>query len=185
MTSNPTHGMSNTPEHDAWKGAKQRCFNPNRKGFSEYGGRGITMCAEWAASFVAFYEHIGPRPGPDYSLDRIDVNGHYEPGNVRWATAREQMLNRRPVSICRRKLHPMTDDNIVIEGSRRCKACREMTKRERWESPWSVSPLAVRLWARQHGFEVSRRGRMPRRVIDAWNSAHPDEPFYDTRTDAA
>ena len=53
------------------------------------------MCQEWQADFMAFFRHIGPRPSKDHSLDRIDVNGNYEPGNVRWATKKEQSNNQR------------------------------------------------------------------------------------------
>jgi hypothetical protein len=90
-----TYGHGMTPEYNAWIGAKTRCFNAKRHDFALYGGRGITMCREWQDSFTAFLEHIGPRPSATHSLDRIDVNGHYEPGNVRWATRSEQQRNRR------------------------------------------------------------------------------------------
>lgn len=78
---------------------KQRCLNRNHHAYRDYGGRGITVCDEWILSyedFVADIEvEIGPRPGPGYSLDRINNNGHYEPGNVRWATPTVQSRNRR------------------------------------------------------------------------------------------
>lgn len=89
-----THGMSGTAEHKAWKHAKERCFNPSDKAYTDYGGRGITMCQEWADSFAAFYEHIGPRP-KGHSIDRIDNDKGYEPGNVRWTTRKQQNNNRR------------------------------------------------------------------------------------------
>lgn len=120
------HGMYKTPEYSAWTSMKQRCFNPNKPNFYLYGGRGISVCAEWDASFEVFYEYIGPRPSNGHSLDRIDVNGHYEPGNVRWATADIQAQNRRPLSFCKNGLHEMTEGNVLqIKGDsgRRCKAC--------------------------------------------------------------
>ena len=91
-----THGMKGTPEFNAWKNAKRRT-SPNAKGrnLKDWYGRGIRMCPEWQASFTAFYEHLGPRPSPDHSLDRIDNDGHYEPGNVRWATRSQQQRNKR------------------------------------------------------------------------------------------
>lgn len=89
-----THGMSGTMEHKSWKAAKQRCLNPKDASYNEYGGRGITMCQEWADSFEAFYAHIGLRP-KGCSLDRIDNEKGYEPGNVRWATKVIQNNNRR------------------------------------------------------------------------------------------
>lgn len=80
------------PEEQAAYGAIQRATNPNHPRYPDWGGRGV----EWRfESVAAFVEHIGPRPSDQHSLDRVCVNGHYEPGNVRWATAEEQAANRR------------------------------------------------------------------------------------------
>jgi hypothetical protein len=73
----------------------QRCTNPNEAGYKNYGGRGIRVCDAWLSSFEAFYAHVGPKLSPKLSLDRIDNDGNYEPGNVRWATRSEQRMNRR------------------------------------------------------------------------------------------
>jgi hypothetical protein len=91
------HGQSSNPtsEYRAWDNAKQRVTNPSGRKWPHYGGRGIGMCAEWLASFAAFFADVGPRPAGGYSLDRIDNDGDYEPGNVRWATYTEQNRNRR------------------------------------------------------------------------------------------
>jgi excisionase family DNA binding protein len=80
------HRMTYSAEYRAWKHAKERCFNPNARGYARYGGRGITMCPEWVHDFTAFFAHIGPRPAKGLLLDRIDNDRHYEVGNVRWAT---------------------------------------------------------------------------------------------------
>ncbi|MET8113722.1 hypothetical protein [Streptomyces prasinus] len=75
----------------------KRCENPNNHAYARYGGRGISVHPEWRANFGAFLRDVGRRPSPDLSLDRIDNDGNYEPGNVRWATAKQQANNRRPL----------------------------------------------------------------------------------------
>lgn len=90
------HGMSRSPEHRAWEGMKQRCQNPNHKDYPDYGGRGITVCARWLASFENFFADMGLRPSCKHSIDRFPNNdGNYEPGNCRWATWTEQHRNKR------------------------------------------------------------------------------------------
>lgn len=82
-------------EFRAWCAAKERCYNSNAKHYASYGGRGIRMSENWINDFAAFLSHVGRKPARGMSLDRIDVNGNYEPGNVKWSTAREQRLNQR------------------------------------------------------------------------------------------
>lgn len=89
-----THGMSETGEFRAWCHALGRCNNPNNSKYPYYGARGITVCDRWSL-FENFYEDMGNRPSEDHSLDRIDVNGNYEPSNCRWATKFEQAQNKR------------------------------------------------------------------------------------------
>jgi hypothetical protein len=86
------HKACSTPEYKALHQAKQRCENPNDPQFKNYGGRGIEFHFE---SFEQFFAEVGPRPDDGMSLDRIDNDGHYEPGNVRWATDSQQAKNRR------------------------------------------------------------------------------------------
>lgn len=93
------HGKYGTPEYNAWASMIQRCTNPNSKNWKNYGARGIKVCSRWMNSAAAFLKDMGPKPGPDYSLDRIDTNGNYEPGNCRWATLKEQSRNRRTARI--------------------------------------------------------------------------------------
>jgi hypothetical protein len=90
-----THGRSRTPEHVAWKGMKRRCHSPNNHRWEHYGGRGIEVCDRWRDSFENFFADMGPRHSPRHSIDRIDNDGDYEPGNCRWATQSQQMKNRR------------------------------------------------------------------------------------------
>lgn len=81
------------PEYNAWCSMRQRCNNPRCEPYPRYGGRGIRVAPEWD-DFEQFVKDVGPRPSFRHSLDRIDNNGHYEPGNVRWATKWVQNRNR-------------------------------------------------------------------------------------------
>ena len=95
-TNNPqrTHGMTHTPEYTAWCDMKTRCYNPNSNRYKQYGGRGIKVCDRWLHSFENFFKDMGARPSNEYSLDRIDVDGNYEPNNCRWATEQQQANNK-------------------------------------------------------------------------------------------
>lgn len=92
------HGHRHERIYSVWRGIKIRCLNTNSKHYKDYGGRGITVCEEWKDSFQTFYDyvsklaHFGEK---GYSIDRINNDGNYEPGNVRWATAKEQANNKR------------------------------------------------------------------------------------------
>lgn len=86
--------FNNASEYRTWHHMKQRCTNPANDRYSSYGGRGITVCEAWLNSFENFLHDMGKRPKAT-SLDRIDVDGNYEPSNCRWATAKEQMNNTR------------------------------------------------------------------------------------------
>ena len=90
--SNTRHGARRTPEYAAYCHAKARCENPNNKRWADYGGRGIQFRF---AAFEDFLAALGPRPSERHSVDRKDANGHYEPSNVRWATAAQQSVNKR------------------------------------------------------------------------------------------
>jgi hypothetical protein len=90
---NRTHGLSKSTAYRVWKDMRARCRNPNDSDFADYGGRGISVCERWD-DFPAFLADMGERPGGT-TLDRIDVDGNYEPGNCRWASGKAQANNKR------------------------------------------------------------------------------------------
>lgn len=89
------HGLSQHPLYAVWSTMRARCSNPNHDSFEHYGGRGIRVCERWGRSFEAFYADMGPTWRPRLTLDRIDNDANYEPGNCHWATPKVQALNTR------------------------------------------------------------------------------------------
>src|SRR5436309_1877292 len=89
-----THGKWKSKEWNSWDHMRRRCNNPKDPKYDDYGGRGITICERWT-TFQNFYDDMGDCPSKSHSLDRIDNEGHYEPGNCKWSTPKEQSNNRR------------------------------------------------------------------------------------------
>lgn len=130
-----THGKCKTPEYRAWSHMIGRCENPTDHKFPIYGGRGITIAPRWRESFEAFLEDMGPRPSSRHSIDRIDVNGNYEPTNCRWATTKEQGRNTRT----NRPLTFNGETRLIVE----------------WAEVLGVTPSLI-TWRVNHGWTVER-----------------------------
>lgn len=128
-----THGMSGTKIYCRWFDIKRRCNDERCAGYEDYGGRGIKVCDEWKNDFSAFYDYVSKLPhfGEEgRSIDRINNDGNYEPGNVRWATTTEQLRNRRPYK---------TSVMLTFNGETKCLAAmakkygiKEVTVRARY-----------------------------------------------------
>lgn len=102
------HGGASRPEYKIWVAIKYRCLDSTGKNWANYGSRGITVCDRWINDFGAFIGDMGDRPGGGYSIDRINNDGNYEPGNCRWATNIQQANNRRP-----KKTHSVKKQTLV------------------------------------------------------------------------
>lgn len=135
------HGMSNHPDYNVWKGMQGRCRNSNLRSYADYGGRGIRVCKRWRL-FSNFLKDMGPRPTPHHSIDRIDVDGHYDPGNCRWATPQEQNRNRR------------CNTNLELNGEIKCL--------QAWADELGISAatllLRLREWPLERALTEMRRG---------------------------
>jgi hypothetical protein len=91
---NYRHGMAYTSEHKTWCNIRSRCSDPKNNRYQHYGARGIEVCARWLESFENFLQDMGRKPGLDYSIERINVNGNYEPNNCIWLPRNKQSSNR-------------------------------------------------------------------------------------------
>jgi hypothetical protein len=92
---NYSHGLTETAEYKTWCKMKSRCNVESDISFPNYGGRGIMVCPQWERSFETFFADMGPKPEGDYSIERMNSDGDYEPGNCKWATRKEQNRNKR------------------------------------------------------------------------------------------
>jgi hypothetical protein len=137
MTGKLVHGhtRSNSKTYRAWSAMLQRCDNPNTARYERYGGRGITVCIRWY-KFENFLEDLGLAP-EGHVLDRIDFNGHYQPGNCRWVTAKDSNRNGSRVVLSVEKAVLIRDAAAVWNG-RMSLLCRRLSRELK------VSPEAIR-----------------------------------------
>ena len=139
---NSIHGLCRTRIYSIWDNMIQRCTNPNRNEFVNYGGRGIKICDEWRQSFRAFYEWaIDNGYDDNLSLDRIDVDGNYCPQNCRWITVAEQGANKR--------------NCVLIEINGKTQTMSQWAR----ECGVSSSTIYRRFKAGANGLELIKKGR--------------------------
>lgn len=161
-TRRKTHGGTNTRLYRIWSNMKMRCHNPKNDNFPNYGGRGIKVCNEWRHDFKAFQAWaISHGYRDDLSIDRIDVNGNYCPENCRWATSREQAINKRPF---KRKQHPQYYPKYEIGG--------ELKTSREWASVAGItqSTFLNRWESGDRGIDLLRPTK-PRRAIKRGRSS--------------
>ncbi len=114
-----THGMSRKiPEYGAWCNIKDRCCNPNCKNWKDYGGRGISICKEWEYDFAKFIRDMGFKPGPKYSIERIDNEKGYSKENCKWIEFSEQVYNKRTTTILEGKKTSITKEAKKMDKCR-------------------------------------------------------------------
>lgn len=116
-----THGQTGTPLFKTWMRMKARCYSPSHNSYKNYGGRGIEICPKWKDDFQSFvYWAVAAGYKPELSIERINVNGNYEPANCRWATLKEQKNNTRRTH----RIQAFGETKTITEWSKddRCKA---------------------------------------------------------------
>lgn len=118
-THGQTRGRSKTRAYCSWQSMRDRCLNSRSSNYQDYGGRGILVYEKWASSFEEFFKDMGIRP-KGTTLDRVDVNGNYEPNNCRWATPLEQARNQRP----QKAIESFSNEEFLKEFKRRFPDCR-------------------------------------------------------------
>lgn len=142
-----SHGMTSSPEYKIWVGMKERCHNDTCAGYKNYGARGISVCPEWNVSFEQFYSDIGPRPSINHSVERIDVNGNYEPSNCKWATKVDQARNRRPKNLGILGVWPTKERTYRVDIGLANKAVYVGTFKDFFEACCARKSAELKFWA--------------------------------------
>jgi len=138
--SNITHGMTDTPTYRSWQSMKIRCTNQSSPDWEDYGGRGIIVCDQWMNSFENFLNDMGERPSEGFSLDRIYVNGNYEPSNCRWSDMQTQMNNTTNVRYItyNGETHSIAEWSVIININEETLRDRINGRTNKRKEPWSV-----------------------------------------------
>lgn len=165
------HGKFESPEYGVWEGVIRRCLNPKSDCWENYGGRGIGVCDRWR-DFQNFYSDMGRRPSPKHTIDRINNDGDYEPGNCRWATRIEQANNTR-------SSHWMEFDGkrLTIAGWSRELGINKGTIAARIRSNWSIGNILtqpVKQRARNDKMTLEQRRERKKIYFKRWVALNPD-----------
>jgi hypothetical protein len=160
----PTHGMTDSPEHRSWHAMNKRCHCATDPAYARYGGAGIKVCEAWRGNdgFAAFFEALGPRP-KNTTLDRIDNTRGYDPGNCRWATARQQAANRKNSRL------------ITAHGKTQCIAA--------WARETGIPEDTIRNRVLKFGWDPIRAVTEPARCWGKYRYGPPRAPVRESRHD--
>lgn len=176
-------------EYRVWSGMVGRCHG--KSPHKDYGGRGIAVCEAWRSSFLRFLQDMGSRPGLEYSIDRVNVDGNYEPGNCRWATKSEQARNRRDslfVEVNGERLHIM--EAVETTGRSysqlRTTACKEtLNGSPRKNAPQKPGFKSIMTWLREREADcISNRDRAISRT-GGWYTYQDDLMWLDIARERA
>lgn len=138
-----SHGRTKSPEYKSWCHMKDRCLNPKNHKYINYGARGIRVCKEWLDSFENFLADMGDKPGPGYTIDRIDNNGNYCPSNCKWSTPKEQSNNRRSSAFVLYKGKKMTISECADTAGIPYGSIQKYRWREDWQARHGIVPLPI------------------------------------------